>query len=434
MNFLWILVYLLEITKYLLMGYTFFEIKARRYWMISVTALFYAGIVFLNFFTVDEFAISIVFLIIIDLLFMLNVGMQKKITGIIKICFLVSCMDGISSIILELLIGNKFNDNVIHVMTNNIITIFVILIIQLIKKKYVIKYDGFLKVIVYICVIIMGSSIFLVILDVKENIKNSENSGYVMSNVLIIIYYLSIMSIVLFLLYVNDMNRKMKKYLETEHLLKDTQKNYYEAMLEKEENTRKFRHDMINHLIYVHNLMVQNQQKEALDYIENLQDGMKNIQQKCYYTGNSVIDAMLNHYIQLLEGDVSVSVFGNYTKEAVISKMELCTIFSNIIKNAVEAVNLQKEGERYLKVVLHSGNENIKIEIINSIEKNNLDNRKKKSKGKLPETIKKDKKNHGIGLKNVKETVEKNNGIFQWDLEEGYFKVLVILPCKKTEK
>lgn len=432
MDFLWIFVFILEITKYLLIGNIFFDVKVKRYWVIAVTAFVYAGIVLLDFFEAEGFALSIIFMIIIDLLFLLDTEIQKRITGIIKICFLSSCMDGISSIILELLLGHPFNNSVIYVIKNNIIAISVLLVVYFIKKKYVIKYDGFLRIIIYICAIIMGSSIFILIQDVKENIKNSENSGYDLSNILIIIYYLSIMSIVLFLFYENDMNRKMKKYLETERMLKDTQKKYYEAMLEKEENTRKFRHDMVNHLIYVHNLIVQNQQKEALDYIEKLQDGMRNIQQKCYYTGNSVIDSMLNHYIQLLEGNVSVSVSGNYIKEAAVSQIELCTIFSNLIKNATESLNSQKDGEKYLKVILKSGKENMKIEIINSIETSNSDNGK--NKHVLPETKKKDKRNHGIGLRNVKETVEQNHGIFEWDIKEGCFKVLVVLPCKRTEK
>lgn len=434
MDFLWVIVFLLEITKYLLIGNTFFGIKVKRCWMIVVTALAYAGIVLLDFFKAEGFALSIIFLIIIDLLFLLDAEIQKRITGIIKICFLSSCMDGISFIVLELLLGHPLNDSVIHVMENNIISISVLLVVHFIKKKYVIKYDGFLRIVIYICAIIMGSSIFILIQDVKEDIINSGNPGDILSNILIIIYYLSIMSIVIFLFYENDMNRKMKKYLETERLLKDTQKNYYEAMLEKEENTRKFRHDIVNHLIYIHSLMKQNQQKEVLDYIESLQDSIRNIQQKYYYTGNSVIDSMLNHYVQLLEGDVSVSVSGNYTKKAAVSQVELCTIFSNLIKNAVESLNSQKDGKKYLKVVLQSGKENMKIEIINSIDAINLKGEKKEGRDILPETKKKDKRNHGIGLRNVKEAIEKNHGIFEWHLEEEYFKVLVVLPCKRTEK
>ena len=55
---------------------------------------------------------------------------------------------------------------------------------------------------------------------------------------------------------------------------------------------------------------------------------------------------------------------------------------------------------------------------------------KDKSSG-LPLTTKKNKKDHGIGLKNVKEMVEKNHGNFSWKCENREFKVVVILPVRK---
>lgn len=54
---------------------------------------------------------------------------------------------------------------------------------------------------------------------------------------------------------------------------------------------------------------------------------------------------------------------------------------------------------------------------------------------KLPLTTKADKKNHGIGLRNVRETVEKNQGKFLWEYKENEFKVEIALPLieLKTE-
>ena len=65
------------------------------------------------------------------------------------------------------------------------------------------------------------------------------------------------------------------------------------------------------------------------------------------------------------------------------------------------------------------------MEISNSISKQT-----EGIKGDLPKTTKKDKKNHGIGLRNVKETVEKNHGTFQWGVEDSCFRTVVTLPLK----
>lgn len=431
MNLLWVFVYFLEIVKCILIGNTFFYIKFKKKKVIVLLFLLYVVITSFNYKFSEYFSLLTVIFVFITLLFIIDVNKIKKITVLIKVLFIVFCMDGISKIILKLFLSNILSENVYYFILNNMITIAVFLYIRLIKKKYEAKYEKFLKVIAYICAITTGISIFLVITDIEKKIEMTGKNEYIVSYILIIVYYASIMMIILFLLYMNDTNSKIKKYLEIERLLNDTQKNYYETMLKKEEDTRRYRHDMINHLIYLQNLLERNQEKEAQEYIQNLQDGMKYIQKKCYYVGNSVIDAMLNQYIQELDEEVSVSISGNYMREADINQIELCSIISNLVKNSVEAINRQLQEGKYLKVNISSGNENMKIEIINSIDKGEQNN--KGNNQILPETVKKDKKNHGFGMKNILETVEKNNGMFQWETGEGYFKVIVILPVKKTE-
>mgnify|MGYP005780732795 CR=1 FL=1 len=68
-----------------------------------------------------------------------------------------------------------------------------------------------------------------------------------------------------------------------------------------------------------------------------------------------------------LEEDVEVSVTGCLTQEIAISDVELCTIFSNLIKNSVEELKKNGEGKKYLKIKVSSGQQAFKIEISNSI-------------------------------------------------------------------
>lgn len=435
MGILWVFVFLLEVIKFLLIGKTFFELKSKRYWLVVATAFVYIGIVFRKPYNVNELTFIIVLLVIFDLVFILDVDVKKRIIGVIKVFFIVSCIDGMVGEVLKIVFQEDFRNNIQFYIISNGISISSVILISILKKKFVVKSEGVLKIVIYICAVIMGSSIFLTIPSLREEIENVEDTKYIkISNFMIIVYYISIMMIILFLLYVNNTNQKIKKFLETERLLKETQKNYYETMLEKEEITRRFRHDMINHLMCVREFMVQDQYDEALEYIENLQEGMRNIQQKLYHIGNPVIDAIMNYYIQLLDEKVYVTVSGSYIKEADISQIELCTIFSNLIKNAVEEINRQKEGKKFLKILFHNGNETIKIEIVNSTSHFIMCKDKKKKNNILPETSKKDHKNHGIGLRNVKETVEKEHGIFQWEYCENSFKAIVVLPCKRPDK
>lgn len=218
--------------------------------------------------------------------------------------------------------------------------------------------------------------------------------------------------------------RKLKGCLEAEKLLNNTQKSYYETMLLREENTRRFRHDIANHLICLRELIRQDE-KEAICYIEELQKDMIKIQHNTYSVGNIVIDAILNYYTQMLRDDVQITVVANYIEEAFMDEVQLCTMFSNLMKNAVEELERQQEGNKYLKVIVQKGIHGLKIEVENST------NRKKECvKESFLETVKADKKNHGIGLRNVKDVVESNAGIFNVEQLEVCFRVMIILPLK----
>lgn len=435
MSVTWILILILEIIKYLLLGIVFFEVKIKRIWIAGVTVFIYAGVISTKILlNTNNIAIGTVSFIMVMMLFMLDAGIKVKAVWILKICFLTACMDSITNALLKILVGNKLGTEEIYYILSNVITIFLVNIVYWGKKKYINgsagRKSGVLKAVVYICTVIMGISLFMTVGSLEYSAEYMDDFKFTrLANILAIISLFSILLLGLFLFYVNDTNRELKKYLETEKLLKETQQNYYEAMLQKEEDTRRFRHDMINHLMCLRELVEQKEDQSAAEYIENLQNGMREIQQKCYSMGNPVIDAILNYYIQLIGEDIAITVTGNCPKEIGINQVDLCTVFSNLVKNAVEELTRQKEGKKYLKVCIQTGEKDLKIEISNSTDREN-----KNRKEFLPETVKADKENHGIGLRNVKETVEKNHGIFQWKCEGNHFDVMVVLPMKEENR
>lgn len=67
----------------------------------------------------------------------------------------------------------------------------------------------------------------------------------------------------------------------------------------------------------------------------------------------------------------------------------------------------------------------MKFEVINSAPE--ADKKETLVNG-LMATTKADKENHGIGMRNVKETVEKNGGDFRINVGNGEFVVKVTIP------
>jgi sensor histidine kinase regulating citrate/malate metabolism len=95
-------------------------------------------------------------------------------------------------------------------------------------------------------------------------------------------------------------------------------------------------------------------------------------------------------------------------------------VFGNLFDNAIEAETKEKLKEIRLSVDMFGSYLHIVIQ--NRISKQVLIN------GKLPETSKSEKKNHGIGMHNVIDTVNIRNGVIEFYEQDGWFIADVLLP------
>lgn len=248
--------------------------------------------------------------------------------------------------------------------------------------------------------------------------------------IMVIITLVSIICLITILLYIIRENKLIKKYLESDKLLIMAQKSLYNNMLAQNRATVDFRHDLLGHLVCLDELVHRGNLEKIRDYLENMEGRIELIRKKVYITENDVIDAVLNYYIGLLDKEILINVEGKCKGSLSIEPVELCTIISNILKNAVEALEQLKDGKRYLRVRVMKNKDYLMIRVSNSIQ--GAVPRQNKRTG-LPETSKKDKENHGIGLRNVKETVEKVRGIFNIEIGRDIFTVSIMLPLEKTE-
>ena len=427
----------LEIVKYTLLLHVLFGTEIRRKWMAGVSVVIWAILLFTGMVqTNDMRRISIVInaMVVVTLLVTAKEAIIRKVLYVVVAWIIAITLDSGIGILVEILLSKAAYAQLRleqRWMIFSLISICGLSLIYWIQKKRLLEkskvFQRVAKVILYICIAIMMIALPATVTGLAYLGREINNPALTSKlQILTDIFLFSMIALAIFIIYVNNTNKRMKRYLEMEKTLKDTQKNYYEAMLAKEEDTRRFRHDVLNHLIALGELAKQGEMKPVADYVEEIQGDIVKIQQKCYGIGNTIIDAFLNYYVQMLEEDVEVSVTGCLTQEIAISDVELCTIFSNLIKNSVEELKKNGEGKKYLKIKVSSGQQAFKIEISNSIS------REGEIQGELPETTKKDKKNHGIGLRNVTETVEKNEGIFEWKAADACFQAVVTLPLRRS--
>lgn len=225
--------------------------------------------------------------------------------------------------------------------------------------------------------------------------------------------------------------RKLENQLEMkrENDLLQSQLRLQENSISNLENsynrTRAFRHDIKNHILTMNMLAEQGNIDELKAYLKEM-SGVIDESAYVRISGISAVDAILNE--KLYEAQ-SRSITTNYDvinlDKNSIKPMDLCIILSNALDNAIEAnEKIENEDERFIKLKIH-GNETFSvISVANPTV--STENKTVDVEGTV--TAKKDKENHGIGLRSIKSSVRKYNGEMLCKTENGVFTIVIRLP------
>ena len=182
-------------------------------------------------------------------------------------------------------------------------------------------------------------------------------------------------------------------------------------------------------------------------------EGLEEIQKKIYVTGNDVIDVLTSVYLARLDPAVEITFDCQLQPPLKIGDMDLCTIYGNLLENAVEELCREqdpmkdagqnggagqelKDGQasdkQMLRVEITSGRFWFRIHMENSLAESRQeqpDGEKEQTGGSGRKgTWKDDEKNHGLGLENVRRTVEKLDGTYEGRRTEEKYIVTVTMP------
>ncbi len=101
------------------------------------------------------------------------------------------------------------------------------------------------------------------------------------------------------------------------------------------------------------------------------------------------------------------------------SDEQICIILGNLLDNAAEAAQEVESSSRWIHLTIRTENKMFYMEMQNPYM-----GQRKIINGTC-ETTKTDRKNHGIGLKSVRELVEENGGAIDISAEKGIFSVRI---------
>lgn len=232
----------------------------------------------------------------------------------------------------------------------------------------------------------------------------------------ILIYWLTSFCILVIVYFVERFLMQAQESSEENVHLMEKQLKYYKDMELMDVELRKFRHDIKNHFMCMEYLY-RNEKKEELDqYFQDLQQAFS-FQEKIYATGNVVIDAILNHDLHSsCNENVKSTVYGNLPEIKTVAPMDLCTVFSNMLSNAIASANKAETEDAQIIIRFFGGERFFSIVISNSVSGQDKNVKKKKDR------------NHGHGLYNIRNTVDKYKGNFEQQIEGDLITTTVYLP------
>lgn len=303
----------------------------------------------------------------------------------------------------------------------NFIFIVILLIVLLITKLFE-KKDSYttipqkLDLAIGITVMLMGIVYLYYYMDTKF-------VGFVVSDVstvLIFILFLCVM------VYIQQL-AKAEKYVGVINVLENQLKlqiDHYKSYEKYIEITRRFRHDIKNHNFLVLTLIKKGDYRGAIRYINNLTDDIFDIPYNSI-TNNKIIDAVLTGAIAKA-GELNIKFLYklNNTENIKVNDIDLSSVFSNLLNNAIEACERMPMNKREINLIV-----NVKSNVL-AIEISNTYNGIVRKDGSSFKTLKSDDRDHGIGMNNLKEIVKKYDGIFNVDYDEKIFKVSITLFFK----
>ena len=215
---------------------------------------------------------------------------------------------------------------------------------------------------------------------------------------------------------------ELQRELDGIHNVWRQQKKQYEVTREIIESINCKCHDLKHQIQAIREMTDDNQREEFLDSIEN--DIM--IYDTAVKTGNKALDTVLmDKGLYCKDHGISWSCMADGTKLDFMRMDDLYAIFGNALDNAIAAAMELKDPDKKIISVKIITQKNLNV-----IQIQNYYDASLQFEQGLPLTTKKNKQEHGFGMKSIRHIAEKYNGTLTVKAENQIFMVQILIPVK----
>ena len=196
----------------------------------------------------------------------------------------------------------------------------------------------------------------------------------------------------------------------------------YRNQAENNEHILEMHHEIRHHMNALSAYLKQEDYAGARQYTQKFTEEAEQLP-FVTYTANALVNSILlefaeraSRYKAIVEYSIIIG------RKLNMEDIDLCRMLTNILENAVEGCQKVSEGQRIIRLNLHSKGNFLFIKCENSCNEDNL----RITNGKY-KSSKKNSDRHGYGLKIINGIAEKYNGILNVQVRGGFFAVTTTL-------
>lgn len=236
---------------------------------------------------------------------------------------------------------------------------------------------------------------------------------------IITIFELALYLIVFILFYIFSKTTIEKTKLTERNNILEIQKSYTESLQSYIKYTSKARHDF-KHSVHVMSRLADEGNLSALkDYIAQYENSLT-VTAPVRICKSEALNALFNHYRQqAIENHVDINWRIDLPENSRILDVDLCSIFGNILENAIDGCCTVEEGKRYFNLTSE-----IKGDCLYIVSTNNYGKPLRMDGEEFSSTKHQGK---GIGLYSMKSITDVYDGIFEAGNNDGEFFVNIVM-------
>lgn len=193
-----------------------------------------------------------------------------------------------------------------------------------------------------------------------------------------------------------------------------------DTLRESQEKTREYRHDLRHHMQYLSSCIENGRLEHAQEYIQGICSEIE-ANKIIFFCENEAANLIFSAFAgRAKEQNIPMIIKAQIPKNVHVSESDLCVLLSNALENALHACqNIKdKEMQRVIDVSAFEKNGKLFLQIINSCDSDIT------FVHGIPVTEQPD---HGIGVRSICALVERYEGLYTFEVNDGKFVLRVSL-------